>query len=65
MGQEGAAAALKIRVFSLNVKERKNPLESFLGLGLFAVWNTELFKTDLCFWEGEVSAMRLSQFLGL
>lgn len=64
MGQEGAAAAMKIGVFSLNVTERKNPPESFLGLGWFVIWNTELFKSELCFWEGGVSALCLSQFLG-
>lgn len=55
-GAGGAAASIK-SVFLLCVKE------SFLGLGLFAVWNVELFKPEMCFWE--VSAMRLSQFLGL
>lgn len=43
---------MKIGVFSLNDTERKNPPESFLGLGWFVVWNTELFKSELCFWEG-------------
>jgi len=64
VGQEGAAAAMKISVISLNVKRRKSPLESFLGLGSFAVWHMELFTTELCFWAGEVSPVCLSQFLG-
>lgn len=37
---------------------KENPSRELFGLGLFAVWNVEL-----CFWEGEGSAMHLSQFL--
>lgn len=36
---------------------KENPSRELFGLGLFAVWNVEL-----CFWEGEGSALHLSSF---